>query len=95
MVTERRRERNYLTDFVMGAVTLYELKVAAWALGGDVFSSHCILMAIDVVGGPTVAARVEQLRPAGVYVRWFNTHQERLAEFQGRLDAAKRRAGMI
>lgn len=52
---------------------------------------HDVAMMFDVVGSTACQRIMEDARLAGVRFRYFNNHQERLAEFQQRLDAMKQR----
>lgn len=57
----------------------------------DFWRRPMVMMAYDIIG-PIDVELAEQFRPVGVLFRYFATHQDRLAEFQQRLDAAKLRA---
>ncbi len=59
------------------------------SLGGELMECHCVMHAMDVVGvAPWKHFLVDEMRPVGVLVRHFTTHEARLAEFQSRLDCA-------
>lgn len=65
--------------------------------GGDFLECHAYNRPLtwDVIGDhPLLKPNMEAVRYAGVCFRYFKTHQERLDEFQKRLDAAKKLHGI-
>ena len=73
-----------------GLTTKHGMHQVCLRFGLDFCDCHCALMACDIVG-PDGLRKIENYRTAGVLFRYIDTHADRLAEFQSRLDAAKRR----
>lgn len=75
---------------VRSAITENTLRGLCGIYGADFCPCHFRPMSHDIVG-PVVHRQIDRYRPIGVLFRYFATHEERLAEFQTRLDAAKHR----
>lgn len=60
------------------------------SLGGELMPCHAFAGAIDVIGvAKWKQFLIDEMRPVGVLVRHFVSHEARLNEFQSRLDAAR------
>lgn len=66
------------------------MQILCFRFGLEFCECHRTQMAYDIVG-PHGFEKMEVYRTAGVLFRYFDSHAERLADFQSRLDAAKRR----
>lgn len=84
--------RERITQGIGWAFTEGDFRRIAAAYGGEFLNCHSIpYMAYDVVGDVRCQQAMERQRFPGIVFRYFNTHQERLAELQQRIDAAKRK----
>lgn len=82
-----------ITQGIGWLFTEKDFRDLAKSLNGEFLSCNIsdVFVAYDVVGSDECLWALEQARPAGVRLRHFQDHHQRLAEFQIRLDAAKAR----
>lgn len=93
LTAEEESDANFFLQTVHRSVSESVLRTFCEACGGEFVPHPVALMAYDVIGVNDFMCRelVRRMRPAGVIFRYFDSHTDRLAEFQSRLDAAKRR----
>jgi hypothetical protein len=81
--------------FYYAGISKMYMRVVVESFGAELMSCHRSHMAMDVVGpydeilSQFMRFFLNNFRPGGVEFRYFRTHQDRLAEFQQRLDIAK------